>query len=201
MARKLDLVRAAERPPEKLSPDQFAESVRPVVEAARHQGITSHHALADYLTERGIRTPMGKAIWDHDGAGRLLARLKRLNAREPPTETRSPAQARSRQAWSEAMSKTPTPKELAVHAARSQEAREFEESMREHLLAAVDAGVESDRKAAAYLNRKGMRTRMNQRWTAAAVARLRSRLGLPKMKVASSGRDGNWLARERRERT
>ena len=61
--------------------DQFAESLRPIVEAARERGITSRHALADYLTSQGVRTPRGKPIWDHDGAGRLLARLRAIDAR------------------------------------------------------------------------------------------------------------------------
>jgi hypothetical protein len=64
----------------KLSPNQFAESLRPVIEEARVQGATSHHAVADYLTERGIRTARGRRIWDHDGARRLLARLKAIDA-------------------------------------------------------------------------------------------------------------------------
>lgn len=81
MVRKLNLVRTAENAGKKLSPDQFAESLRHFVEAAQEQGAASKHALADYLTERGIRTPMGKRIWDHDGAGRLVARLKAIDAR------------------------------------------------------------------------------------------------------------------------
>lgn len=67
----------------KLSPNRFAESLRPAVKAARQQGITSHHGLADYLTERGIRAFKGLRTWDHDSAGRPLARLKKLAQPEP----------------------------------------------------------------------------------------------------------------------
>lgn len=62
--------------------DEFAESLRPIVEQAREMGITSHDKLADYLTEQGVRTATGLSIWGQDAARTLKARLKAINARQ-----------------------------------------------------------------------------------------------------------------------
>jgi hypothetical protein len=145
---------------QKLTADQFAESLRPLVEQARGQGITSRHALADYLTERGIRTAMGKRIWDHDGAGRLLARLKKRDVPDAPV---SPARS---------------PAHLAGGAARADEARAFAETMRDHLLAGVESGANTDLEITAVFNRLWLRTRNGDRWNRSAVTALRVRLGV-----------------------
>jgi hypothetical protein len=51
--------------------DQFAESLRPIIEAAREQGVTSYHAMADYLKAQGVKTSNGHGVWDHEAAGCL----------------------------------------------------------------------------------------------------------------------------------
>lgn len=60
--------------------DRFAESLRPIIEAAREQGVTSYHAIADYLTARRVQTPNGHGVWDHKAAGSLLRRLKAIDS-------------------------------------------------------------------------------------------------------------------------
>jgi excinuclease UvrABC helicase subunit UvrB len=103
---------------------------------------------------------MGKPIWDHDAVGRLLARLKGLDAQEPRMRaTRSLAQT-------------------AGGAARAAEAQAFAKTMRDHLLAAVESGANTDRKIMAAFNRLGLRTRTGERWTKSAVTTLRVRLGV-----------------------
>jgi G:T-mismatch repair DNA endonuclease (very short patch repair protein) len=87
-----------------------------------------------------------------------------------------------------------TPADLANYATRATEAKDFVESMREHLLAAIAEGVETDRKAAAFLNRRGFRTRMKQRWTAAAVTRLRLQLGIPRIRAVVNGKANDGAA-------
>jgi hypothetical protein len=68
----------AEPKGQKATRDRFAESVRPVIEQARQEGVTSFHGLADYLTERGIRPVTGKVEWSNAMVARLLARIKKL---------------------------------------------------------------------------------------------------------------------------
>lgn len=77
------------------------------------------------------------------------------------------------------MNSTRTPAQLAISVARATAAQDFAESMREPLLAAIDSGAETDRQIATRLNRKRIRNRANERWTATSVSYLRSRLGLP----------------------
>jgi hypothetical protein len=80
MAKNMDSARKAAVAARRQSPDEFAEGLRPMVEQARARGAQSYHALADYFTERGIKTAGGHEIWDHVSARRLLARLKKLDA-------------------------------------------------------------------------------------------------------------------------
>jgi len=60
--------------------DKFVVSLRSIIDEARVQGVTSYHALADYLTARGIPTANGHGVWDHKAAGSLLRRLKLMDA-------------------------------------------------------------------------------------------------------------------------
>lgn len=80
MPTKTECARHVANTPTKQSSDSFAESLRALVEQAHEEGVTSFYALADYLTERGIRTAAGRQFWSHDAAGRLLRRLRRLDA-------------------------------------------------------------------------------------------------------------------------
>lgn len=57
--------------------------------------------------------------------------------------------------------------------AKTQEVRAFAESMREHLLAAISAGGDTDRKVASMLNKQKLRTRTGERWTLGGVKYLR----------------------------
>ena len=79
-----------------------------------------------------------------------------------------------------------TPAQLAFAATRSAATKAFAESMRTHLLAALDDGPLPDRKLAALLNRKGLRTQTNGRWTASSVATLRIRLGMQKRPASTA---------------
>jgi DNA invertase Pin-like site-specific DNA recombinase len=45
------------------------------IEAARAKGIVTHQALARALTEGGVPTPSGSAVWTHTTVSRLLARV------------------------------------------------------------------------------------------------------------------------------
>jgi DNA invertase Pin-like site-specific DNA recombinase len=45
------------------------------VEVLRAEGITTHQGLARALTERGVNTPRGGAIWTHTTVARVLERL------------------------------------------------------------------------------------------------------------------------------
>jgi hypothetical protein len=83
--------------------------------------------------------------------------------------------------------RTRTPAQLASDAARSQKGRVLDEAIREHILAARERGITTDHKTAAYLNRMGLRTFMNQRWSNAAVHRLRVRLRIPRADPAGGG--------------
>jgi hypothetical protein len=57
--------------------------------------------------------------------------------------------------------------------AKTKEVREFAESMREHMVAAIAAGGDTDRKVASMLNRQKLRTRTGKRWTLGGVKYLR----------------------------
>jgi hypothetical protein len=144
---------------QKAARDQFAETMRPIIEQAREQGVTSLNGLADYLTERGIRPFTGSVDWSHSMVVRLLGRIKKLDAPEAPGAARTQAQ-------------------LAVSAARTKNAQAFADSMREHLLAAVASGAKTDREIMARFNRMGLRNRAGDLWTKSAVKYLRTRLGL-----------------------
>lgn len=68
---------------------------------------------------------------------------------------------------------------MHVSAARSEEAQAFaKKAMREHLLAAVARGANTDRKIMPVFNRMGLRTRTGERWSKSAVTTLRVRLGV-----------------------
>lgn len=88
------------------------------------------------------------------------------------------------------MARDLSPAELANYAARADEARAFAESMREHVLAAIVRGADLDRKIAAMLNKKGLRTRVNTRWTAHNVSNLRVKLGIPRARSFNQSRGG-----------
>jgi hypothetical protein len=121
---------------QKAARDRFAESVRPVIEQARQEGVTSFHGLADYLTERGIRPVTGKVEWSNAMVARLLARIKKLNAPNVPDHA---------------------PGQRAGSAGRTKAAQAFADSMREHLLPAVASGANSDQKIMARLNPEATR--------------------------------------------
>jgi hypothetical protein len=78
------------------------------------------------------------------------------------------------------MNTTRTYDEVATSATRTSEVRVFEESMRVHLLAAMDGSTLFDREIAALFNRKKLRTRLGERWSTSAVGPLRVRLGIRK---------------------
>ena len=56
--------------------EQTAHRLMLEVEALRREGIVSHAALARALSQRGIATPRGAAIWTHTTVARLLARTE-----------------------------------------------------------------------------------------------------------------------------
>lgn len=45
------------------------------VEALRGAGVTTMAALAQALTERGVPTPRGSAVWTHTTVARLMQRI------------------------------------------------------------------------------------------------------------------------------
>jgi len=45
------------------------------IDALRAEGIITHHGLARALTERGVPTPRGGAVWTHTTVARLLGRV------------------------------------------------------------------------------------------------------------------------------
>jgi hypothetical protein len=84
---------------------------------------------------------------------------------------------------------TRSPAQLAASAARAAEAQAYAESVRDHLIAALEGQPLSDRQVAAAFNRKGLRTRTGERWTLTAVSSLRLKLGilkLPRVSAAAS---------------
>jgi hypothetical protein len=62
--------------------------------------------------------------------------------------------------------------------AKTQEVRAYAESMREHLVAAIAAGGDTDRKVASMLNKQKLRTRTGERWSFGGVKYLRMLLGI-----------------------
>jgi hypothetical protein len=62
--------------------------------------------------------------------------------------------------------------------AKTQEVRAYAESMREHLVAAIAAGGDTDRKVASILNKQKLRTRTGDRWSFGGVKYLCMLLGI-----------------------
>ena len=54
------------------------------VEALRADGISGHAALARTLTERGVQTPQGGAVWTHTTVARILRRATAGTAQPMP---------------------------------------------------------------------------------------------------------------------
>jgi hypothetical protein len=82
---------------------------------------------------------------------------------------------------------TRSPAQLAVSAARAAGTQACAESMRDHLIAALEGQSPSNRQVAAVFNRKGLRTRTGERWWTSPVAYLRQRLGIEKSKSNKTG--------------
>jgi DNA invertase Pin-like site-specific DNA recombinase len=68
---KTGVIRAAEN---KAKANDFADDIRPVVEALRAEGVTSVRKVSEALNERGILTARGKS-WHPTSVKRLLDRL------------------------------------------------------------------------------------------------------------------------------
>lgn len=64
--------------------------------------------------------------------------------------------------------------------AKTEEVRLFAESMRGPLIAAIEAGGDTDRKVAMMLNKQKLRTRTGDRWTFGGIKYLRMLLGIPR---------------------
>ena len=62
----------------KASADQFALSMKPVIEEIRSFGITTHRAIAEELNNREILTARGNTTWYHPHVGTLLKRIESL---------------------------------------------------------------------------------------------------------------------------
>jgi DNA invertase Pin-like site-specific DNA recombinase len=54
----------------------FALDLAPVIKQMQMEGHTSLRSLADGLAQRGIRTPMGKLVWEVNQVAKLLARIR-----------------------------------------------------------------------------------------------------------------------------
>ena len=53
----------------------FATSLAPVIRQLQREGRASLKALADGLTERGIRTATGKLAWEPNQLAKVLSRI------------------------------------------------------------------------------------------------------------------------------
>lgn len=72
-----------------------------------------------------------------------------------------------------------SPALLALDASRTEVAQVFNQAMRDHILAARERGMATDREIAAYLNSRGLRTLTARPWSHSTVSTLRRRLGIP----------------------
>ena len=55
---------------------KLAAYLAPTIKALQESGITSLHAIAAALNERGILTPRGEGLWHATQVRRVLARLR-----------------------------------------------------------------------------------------------------------------------------
>jgi hypothetical protein len=78
---------------------------------------------------------------------------------------------------------------IRVREVKTEEVRAFAESMRQPLVAAIQAGGDTDRKVASMLNKQKYRTRTGDRWTFGGVKYLRMLLGIPRQKSKTAEKE------------
>ena len=57
-----------------------ARSLYPIVKECQSAGATSYRKLAECLTEKGIKTPLGKDVWNAGSVQTLMVQIKKIEA-------------------------------------------------------------------------------------------------------------------------